>query len=89
MSLFVTELAFTDELLGDQAKIGIFIGSMIAGVLGYTLLRRGKTPEEALVHDRELIGIDYQDELALPEAEVSEAVETVASSEVASPGERA
>jgi NhaA family Na+:H+ antiporter len=88
VSLFVTELAFTDELLGDQAKIGIFIGTTIAGILGYILLRRGKTPEEALVHDRELIGIDYEDEMALPE-EMSESVETVTSREVASPGELA
>ncbi len=46
VSMFVTELAFTDAALADSAKIGIFIGSGIAGVLGYTLLRRAKTPHE-------------------------------------------
>ncbi len=39
VSLFITELAFTDPLLTDQAKIGIFLGSIVAGVTGYALLR--------------------------------------------------
>ncbi len=39
VSLFITELAFSDPLLTDEAKIGIFIGSAVAGVLGYLLLR--------------------------------------------------
>ena len=39
VSLFITELAFTDPVLTDEAKIGIFIGSAVAGVIGYLLLR--------------------------------------------------
>ena len=39
VSLFITELAFMDPLLTDEAKIGIFIGSAVAGVVGYLLLR--------------------------------------------------
>ena len=39
VSLFITELAFENPLLTDQAKIGIFIGSFVAGVIGYALLR--------------------------------------------------
>ncbi len=40
VSLFITELAFEGEaLLTDLAKIGIFIGSLVAGVAGYLLLR--------------------------------------------------
>ena len=46
VSLFVTELAFEDAGLADAAKIGIFIGSTLAGIIGYTMLRRSKTPEE-------------------------------------------
>ena len=46
VSLFVTELAFEDAGLADAAKIGIFIGSTLAGIVGYTMLRRSKTPEE-------------------------------------------
>ncbi|MNY23787.1 Na(+)/H(+) antiporter NhaA [compost metagenome] len=40
MSLFVTSLAFTDELYMTQAKVGIFAASIIGGVTGYLLLRK-------------------------------------------------
>jgi NhaA family Na+:H+ antiporter len=39
MSLFISNLAFTETMLINQAKIGILIGSVIAGVAGYLLLR--------------------------------------------------
>jgi NhaA family Na+:H+ antiporter len=40
MSLFITLLAFPyDPLLQAQAKVGILGGSLVAGVLGYLLLR--------------------------------------------------
>jgi NhaA family Na+:H+ antiporter len=39
VSLFVTELAFTDPLLVDTAKIGILTASVVAGVFGLFLLR--------------------------------------------------
>ncbi|ABW14314.1 Na+/H+ antiporter NhaA [Parafrankia sp. EAN1pec] len=39
ISLFVTELAFTDEALAEQAKIGILVGSFAAAVLGTFVLR--------------------------------------------------
>jgi NhaA family Na+:H+ antiporter len=48
VSLFITELAFTDELISAQAKVGIFVGSAVAGVIGYLVLRRQHTPEESL-----------------------------------------
>lgn len=40
MSLFITELAFTSEELIKDAKVGILAASLIAGVVGYILLRR-------------------------------------------------
>lgn len=40
MSLFVTELAFTEEIYKIQAKVGIFITSIIGGILGYMVLKR-------------------------------------------------
>jgi len=40
MSLFVTSLAFTNEEYMTQAKIGIFVASIIGGVLGYMILNR-------------------------------------------------
>jgi NhaA family Na+:H+ antiporter len=40
MSIFVTTLAFYGEqVLIDEAKIGILVASVLAGVLGYLLLR--------------------------------------------------
>ena len=41
VSLFVAGLAFQQPELADRAKIGIFIGSGAAGLLGYTILRFG------------------------------------------------
>jgi NhaA family Na+:H+ antiporter len=40
VSLFITGLAFQDPVLTDLSKIGIFVGSIVAGVTGYLLLRR-------------------------------------------------
>jgi NhaA family Na+:H+ antiporter len=39
VSLFVTELAFTDHDLADQARVGVFAGSLLAGIAGTALLR--------------------------------------------------
>jgi NhaA family Na+:H+ antiporter len=39
VALFIAELAFTDELLRDEAKIGILAASLAAGVLGWVLLK--------------------------------------------------
>lgn len=40
MSIFITSLAYTDPIAIKQAKIGIFIASIIAGMLGYFILKR-------------------------------------------------
>jgi NhaA family Na+:H+ antiporter len=40
VSLFIAELAFTDEALVNEAKVGIFAGSLVSGVLGAALLAR-------------------------------------------------
>jgi NhaA family Na+:H+ antiporter len=39
MSLFINSLAFTDVVLINSAKMGILFGSLIAGVIGYTVIR--------------------------------------------------
>ncbi|MCU1607074.1 MAG: Na+/H+ antiporter NhaA [Modestobacter sp.] len=39
ISLFITDLAFNDTLLREQAKIGILAGSLTAAILGTLLLR--------------------------------------------------
>lgn len=45
MSLFVSALAFTDAQRIEQAKAGILVASLIAGILGITVLKlqRGKS----------------------------------------------
>ena len=46
VSLFVAGLAFTDPHLTDLAKVGIFTGSVVAGVTGTVLLLIAKPPSE-------------------------------------------
>jgi NhaA family Na+:H+ antiporter len=46
VSLFIAELAFIDPETIDEAKLGIFIGSGVAGVVGYLLLRKFRMPAE-------------------------------------------
>ncbi len=40
MSIFITELAFDNSAFILQAKLGIFVASIIGGIVGYTLLRK-------------------------------------------------
>ncbi|MEL4377427.1 Na+/H+ antiporter NhaA [Brucella cytisi] len=42
MSLFISLLAFDDVLLQNEAKIGILIGSLVAGLAGFVVLRFAK-----------------------------------------------
>jgi NhaA family Na+:H+ antiporter len=58
VSLFIAELAFTDALIADAAKLGIFAGSTVAGLLGYALLRSSKTPQEEIDEARASMGLD-------------------------------
>ncbi|HVR79519.1 MAG TPA: Na+/H+ antiporter NhaA [Acidimicrobiia bacterium] len=44
VSLFVAGLAFSDPRTIDLAKIGIFVGSLVAGALGAVVLFRAKPP---------------------------------------------
>jgi Na+:H+ antiporter, NhaA family len=39
MSLFITELAFRTDALADVSRIGVLVGSVAAGAIGYLLLR--------------------------------------------------
>ncbi len=43
MSLFITQLAFVHEEYQMQAKIGIFIASIIGGILGYIILSKNSS----------------------------------------------
>jgi NhaA family Na+:H+ antiporter len=46
VSLFITELAFRESAFADEAKLGIFVASAIAGIVGYLVLRAIRTPQE-------------------------------------------
>lgn len=52
MSLFIGELAFTDRLLIDEAKIGTLLGSVLSGIAGTLLLALAKPIGESQ-RDRE------------------------------------
>src|SRR5215211_4198377 len=47
ISLFVTELAFAAGPVADKARVGILLGSIVAGGIGYLLLRDVLPPERA------------------------------------------
>lgn len=40
VALFVAELAFSDPAVADRARVGILLASVVAGVIGFGLLRR-------------------------------------------------
>jgi len=40
MSLFISNLAYADEVMLNNAKVGILLGSLVAGVTGYLVLKR-------------------------------------------------
>ena len=44
MSLFITDLAFSDGSVIAAAKLGILVASLIAGVVGWTILRGASSP---------------------------------------------
>jgi Na+:H+ antiporter, NhaA family len=44
MSLFISDLAFPDGSLVEIAKLGILAASLIAGVVGWTILRGASSP---------------------------------------------
>ena len=39
MSIFISELAYADSFMIDQAKIAIFMASILSGIMGYVTLR--------------------------------------------------
>lgn len=52
MSLFITNLSFTEELLREEAKMAILIVSLISGVLGFLLLKNAIKNPEAITEDK-------------------------------------
>ncbi|MFQ5966351.1 MAG: Na+/H+ antiporter NhaA [Acidimicrobiia bacterium] len=52
VAIFVTEVAFTSPEIIDFSKIGIFGASLVAGVLGYLILRIHRSTRRAISSDR-------------------------------------
>lgn len=46
MSLFISGLAFTDPQFIEYSKVGIFVGSLLSGLLGYFFLKLKLKPTE-------------------------------------------
>lgn len=42
VALFITALAFDSPVIADQAKVGIFVGSLVAGVAGVSIFASGR-----------------------------------------------
>jgi NhaA family Na+:H+ antiporter len=50
MSLFIAELAFQSDTTAHLARVGVLIGSGVAGTMGYLLLRFTLPPEPSDGH---------------------------------------
>jgi NhaA family Na+:H+ antiporter len=48
MSLFIANLSFNDEILLQDAKIGILVASLLSGLLGYYMIYQSMKKPEAL-----------------------------------------
>ena len=46
MSLFISDLAFSDASLVEAAKLGILVASLISGVVGWTILGTAGSPPD-------------------------------------------
>jgi len=45
MSLFIAELAFTQKIFIEEAKMGILLASIVAGLIGYFLIKTASKPK--------------------------------------------
>jgi NhaA family Na+:H+ antiporter len=46
VSLFVTELAFEESVLGEDARIGVLVASLVAGIIGSAIVLPGRVGKE-------------------------------------------
>ncbi len=61
MSLFITELAYKNETLLTQAKIGILSASLVAGIIGYFYLKfilKKSSRKAKIKGDKDLVSLD-------------------------------
>ena len=45
MSIFISDLAFGSERLISEAKLGVLVASVAAGIVGYLVLRKTLPPK--------------------------------------------
>ena len=55
MSLFVSLLAFPPGEAQEMAKVGIFVGSIVSGILGYVVLRLAGRKHTVAVSEYDMI----------------------------------
>jgi NhaA family Na+:H+ antiporter len=52
VSIFVSGLAFTDQGLQDEAKVGVLVASVVAATVGSLVLLSGQRASDAAVSTR-------------------------------------
>lgn len=52
MSLFIVNLSFDDQIIQEEAKIGILVASILSGLLGYFVLHSATRKPEAITEDK-------------------------------------
>jgi NhaA family Na+:H+ antiporter len=45
VSLLIADLGFTNELMGDEARLGVLIASAAAGILGFLFFWLSSSPQ--------------------------------------------
>ena len=46
MSIFISELAFVDRSVIGEVKLSILVASLVAGIIGFLVVRRSLPPTE-------------------------------------------
>jgi NhaA family Na+:H+ antiporter len=64
VSLFVTELAFGEATVGTDARLGVLIGSLVAGVIGSLIMLPGKLTVDHSMD--EALGVPAPEEAPVP-----------------------
>jgi NhaA family Na+:H+ antiporter len=67
VSLFVTELAFGEELVGTNARLGVLIASLAAALIGTAILLPGRVDDDHSMDGSIVIALDRSMEGQAPE----------------------
>ena len=64
VSIFITGLAYTDDAIIDEAKIGILVASAVAAILALVVLRAAARPEAEEMDEEEEIEEVFEEVVA-------------------------